>query len=123
MNHTGAMKLQKIIKTLQSKGALQGLIVSNQNDSIIWIEKRTCESDSRTEFAFQFRVEKLNNKEVWWPINYKSANGEAISCETNLNGKTLVNFVKQDALIELAESWAKTLEAELVARTVDNALR
>jgi len=119
----GAVKLQKIIKTLQSKGALTGLIVSSPDDSMVWVERRTSESESRAEFSFQFRVEKLNNKEVWWPVNYKGANGESISCETVHNGKTLVNFVKQDALIELAESWAKTLEAELVAKTVDNVLR
>lgn len=123
MSSSGAMKLQKIIKTLQSKGALRGLTISNPSDSIVWVEKRTGSSESRPEFAFKLRVEKLNNKEVWWPINYTNPNGETISCETNHNGKTLVNFAKQDSLIELAESWAKALEAELVANTVDNALR
>ena len=123
MSSSGAIKLQKVIKSLQEQGAFDGVIISKPSDDLVWIEKQTNESDPRTEFGFQFRIESRKNKEFWWPVNYKASSGEAISCETVINGKTLVNFAKQDVLLELAESWAKTLEAELVAKTVDNALR
>lgn len=123
MSTNGAAKLQKIIKGLQDRGALKGIALRGPTDNVLWIEKRTGESESRTEFTFQIRIDRVAGKDVWWPISYNSASGEAVSCETISNGKTLTNFVKQDALIELAESWAKTLEAELVAKTVDNVLR
>ncbi|MBS1963095.1 MAG: hypothetical protein JST04_12845 [Bdellovibrionales bacterium] len=123
MNTSGAVKLQKIIKALQANGVTKNIVLRGPTDNILWIEKRTRESESRTEFAFQIRIERVAGKDIWWPISYNSVSGEAISCETVANGRTLTNFVKQDVLIELAESWAKTLEAELVAKTVGNALR
>lgn len=123
MSINGAAKLQKIIKGLQDRGAMKGIALRGPTDSVLWIEKRTGESENRTEFSFQIRIDRVAGKDTWWPISYSSASGETISCETVSNGKTLTNFVKQDTLIELAESWAKTLEAELVTKTVDNVLR
>lgn len=123
MSTSGAVKLQKIIKSLQDRGAMKGIAIRGPAENVLWIEKRTGESESRTEFTLQIRIDRVAGKDTWWPISYSSASGEAISCETVSNGKTLTNFVKQDALIDLAESWAKTLEAELVAKTVENALR
>ncbi len=123
MSINGAAKLQKIIKGLQDRGALGGIALRGSTDNVFWIEKRTGESEIRTEFSFQIRIDRVAGKESWWPISYSSASGETISCETISNGKLLTNFVKQDALIDLAESWAKSLEAELVTKTVDNVLR
>ena len=123
MSKTGASKLQKIIKVLQAKGSLKFIACGDESESVVWIEKRTSESDNRTEFKFRFRKEAHGLKETWWPISYNNIHGETISCETQLNGKVLTNLLKQDSLIELAESWAKSLEAELVVNTVENALR
>lgn len=123
MSSNGAVKLQKIIKGLQDRDALNGVALRGVADNQLWIEKRSPGPDVRTEFSFQIRVDRIGGKETWWPVSYCSASGDVINCETVSNGKTLTNVSKQDVLIELAESWAKTLEAELVAKTIDNVLR
>lgn len=119
----GAFKLQRIIGSLQLKNALRLIDIGNEGESIFWIEKRTGTSDNPVAFHFRFRKEISNGKEIWWPVSYYNGQGEKISCERFFNGKVLTNLAKQDELISISESWARSLEAEHVVRTVDNALR
>ncbi|RYZ72844.1 MAG: hypothetical protein EOP09_02635 [Proteobacteria bacterium] len=117
----GAIKLRRIIKQLQSRTMPTDLALVQVERDLIRIEKRTKESESRTEFAFLLRITNVGSSESWWPIEYRSAT-EVVSCESVINGKVMVNLVKQDGLVELAETWAKTLEAQQVTSTVGNAL-
>lgn len=117
----GAAEFQKIITQLQLRGLPSGLIVQQKSADQLWVEKRSTGSENRTEFSFFMRVERTSGRETWWPVEYRSA-AEVISCETFVNGKVMVNLVKQDALIELAETWAKTLQAQQTAKAVGNAL-
>jgi len=119
---TGADNLRKVIQQLEARGALRSIAIRPMDKSLIEIEKRTNGSDSRTEFSFLIRIETQNNHETWWPVQYRSASGELISCETTVNGKTMVNLSKQDSLVDLAETWAKTLEAQEITSRVNNAL-
>lgn len=123
MNLKGASKLQRIIKALQAKRALKCIDLVEESSSFFCIKKRNDRSEQRTEFQFRFRVEIQGAKEVWWPVSYSNIHGESVSCEMQFNGKTLTNIAKQDYLVELAESWARSLEAEHVVNTVGNALR
>lgn len=119
---TGADKLRKVIQRLETHMELRSIVIKRIEPSLIEIEKRTSGSESQTEFSFLIRIERQNSRETWWPVIYRSASGELISCETKVNGKTMVNLSKQDGLVELAETWAKTLEAQEVTSKVDNAL-
>lgn len=118
----GAIRLKKIIQQLNTRGGLHTVVINTINDSLIEIEKRTSGSDLQPEFTFVVRVERRNDRETWWPIQYRSSSDELISCETTFNGKAMVNLVKQQSLIDLAETWARTLEAQHVAKSVGNAL-
>lgn len=118
----GADKLRKVIQQLEARGSLRSIAINTVEESLIEIEKRTNGSESRTEFSFLIRIETQNNHETWWPVQYRSASGELISCETTVNGKTMVNLSKQDSLVDLAETWAKTLEAQDITSRVGNAL-
>jgi hypothetical protein len=118
----GANKLRKVIQQLEAHGALRSIVISKLDESLIEIEKRSSGSEVRTDFAFLIRLEKQNGREAWWPVQYRSSSGELISCETTVNGKTMVNLAKQDSLVDLAETWAKTLEAQVVTAKVGSAL-
>jgi hypothetical protein len=121
-NTDGASKLHKIIQRLRDRAELYSIAVMPVSDSLIEVQKLTGRSENLTEFAFLIRVQTVNGRETWWPIQYRGADGHTISCETTVNGKTLVNMAKQDSLVELAETWAKTLEAQDVAAKIDTAL-
>ncbi|MGK5085902.1 hypothetical protein WDW37_21650 [Bdellovibrionota bacterium FG-1] len=118
----GSKKLRKIIKQLLARGLPSGLMVSHLGPALVRIEKYTDGSEKQTEFAFTIRVEKSEGAECWWPIEYLGSNGEQIRSEVCVNGRTLTNLQKQTALVELADTWARTLEAQLVTQTVGNAL-
>lgn len=121
-NADGASKLHKVIQRLRNRAELYSIAIVPVGDSLIEVQKRTNRSENRTEFAFLIRVQNINGRETWWPIQYRGADGQTISCETMFNGKTLVNVTKQDSLIELSETWAKTLEAQDIAAKIDTAL-
>lgn len=118
---SGASRLRRTIMQLQSRTIPGDLVVTQIAPDRLRIEKRTTGSENRTEFAFILRVEGVGFHEQWWPIEYKSAT-EVISCESVVNGRVLVNLVKQRSLIELAETWARTIEAQQTARSVGSAL-
>jgi hypothetical protein len=118
----GAVNLRKAIKRLQALSTSPLLLVTQFGSDLIRIEKRSGESGNRTEFSFTIRVEGPLGHETWWPIEYSGTNGEIIKAETQVNGRTLVNLSCQNDLIEVAETWARTLEAQHVTQTVGNAL-
>jgi len=118
----GAVKLRNIIKQLQTRTMPSDLFVSQPEQNLVRIEKRTKASDSRTEFAFLLRTERRDKSETWWPVEYSTPT-EVVSCETVINGRVLVNLVKQESLIELAETWARTLEAQQITKSMVTALR
>ena len=115
----GAIKLQKVIRKLQNKGLPPDLSIYIDGSGLVKIEKRS--ASSSVEFSFLFRTEKMKAFEIWWPINYNSSQ-EDISCENIINGKTFVNLSKQTKLIELTNTWAKSLEAQFIVKTVNRAL-
>ena len=119
---SGAANLRKIIKRLQKQTIPSFLSIIADGPSLLQIEKRTGESGFRTEFGFTIRIETVAGREVWWPIQYIGSNGEIIKSETELNGRTLVNLQRQNELVTLAETWARTLDAQHVASAVGNAL-
>lgn len=121
-NADGASKLHKIIQRLIKRAELYSLAVVPVGDSLIEVQKRNQRSGNQTEFVFLIRVQSTGGRETWWPIQYRGPDGQTISCETTFNGKTLVNVAKQGTLIELTETWAKTLEAQDVAAKIDTAL-
>jgi hypothetical protein len=110
-----------VIKQLERTGVPSDILVSPEAPDLLRISKRSRESENRTEFSFLLRIESIAGMESWWPVEYRSAK-EVVSCEKTMNGKVMVNMVRQQSLIELAETWAKSLEAQHVARTVGNAL-
>lgn len=118
----GAAKLKHIIKHLQKTNLPRELVITSMPSDLLKIEKRTHGSEFRTEFSFVVRIERSKKTSTWWPIQYSSASGDDITSETHVNGRTLVNLQKQAALVDLAETWARTLEAQVVTKTVGNAL-
>jgi hypothetical protein len=118
----GALQLKRVINKLQSKAAALSLTISYPEIDIVRIEKRTGTSGVRTEFVFVVRVERLEGKEVWWPVEYTGVHGEVIRSEKEFRGRTLVNLQRQGELVNLAESWARSLDAQNVTQTVGNAL-
>ena len=119
---SSAKKLRKIIKKLLTRGLPTGLSVSYLSSDFIRIEKYTDGSEKHTEFVFTIRVQSISGAEYWWPIEYVSANGETLRSEVCVTGRTLINLQKQTALVDVAETWAGTLEAQLVTKTIGNAL-
>ena len=117
----GAEKLRRVIKHLEGRASNTDVLVNSEGPQFLRVGKRTKQSDNQTEFSFLVRVEKSGQQETWWPIEYRSAS-EVVSCETTVNTKVMVNMARQESLIELAETWAKTLEAQQIAKSVGNAL-
>ena len=118
----GAAKLKQVIKQLLRKQMPSELTVTKSGSSLLKIEKHLSGSESRTDFSFLVRIENHNDCEIWWPIEYNSASGEHLQAEVDVKGRKLVNLQKQQALLEVAETWAKSLESQIVAKKIGNAL-
>lgn len=118
----GANKLKNAIKRLEGTNKIPTFRIVPQGKDLLRIEKLSQSSADEYEFAFLVRIDRSNGNESWWPIEYRSLEGEILACERNLNGKTLVNVSKQNQLIDLAETWASSLEAQSVVRSVDGLL-
>ncbi len=127
MINEGAFKLQKVIEKIISfnNGAkLQtvGVKFDWQSPELIEIASISSNSNNDYDFSFVIRVSTYGKKEIWWPILYKGPNNEIINCESDFNGKKLVSLKKQSSLVELANTWAGTIEAKVVSSNVKNAL-
>lgn len=124
----GAVKLQKVlgkmVKRLEGEreSLPNGVIVSRQAENLLRISSPNKHGDQRSEFSFLIRVTKTGPKEIWWPVEYVGPDQTVLRCETTINGRRQVNIHKQASLVELANTWAGTLEAQSVAKSVNNAL-
>ena len=121
------LKFQKLMKKLtgqaSSSGELSGAIsLKMESDDTVRVTKQSLATTDGFEFSMLVRIKAVGSKTEWLPIEFIGRDGEEIKCETVINGKTLVNMTKQEALYELAETWAKSLEAQNVVNTVENAL-
>ncbi len=123
MAEAGAMRFKKTIQRIQQTGDTRTVQITLQTSDLLRVEKRTIGPEIRIEFSFLVRIEHTCGRELWWPIEYSSISGETIACEKLINGKTMVNLARQDQLIDIAETWAKTLEAQKITKEVSNALR
>ncbi len=117
----GAANLRRVIKQLEKSGLPSGIFISHETSGALRVGKRFKESGSETDFSFLFRIFSFEGNDVWWPIEYRSSK-DLIFCENEFNGKILVNLVKQQSLIEMSDTWAKSLEAQGVAKSFNNAL-
>lgn len=89
--------------------------VKRLSKNLFSVAKRDHTNDQEL-FSFTIREDQLGRKKIWWPIEYRAHDGEVIQSETIINDRLMVNMQKQNILNQLAEKWAKTLNAEVTSR-------
>jgi len=67
------------------------------------------------DFSFEIRTESFQDEHLWWPVSYQTASGEIIKAESESRGRTMVNNFNRRQLLELADTWAKSLLSQSVS--------
>lgn len=95
-------------------------IMIEKKGGVITLSKCT-DGDSldKIDFQFKIRVSVTDRKTEWWPISFVDSTGRAIDAEVKLGDRTLTNVQKQNELIQLADTWAKSISSQSLKRTID----
>ncbi len=73
----------------------------------------------KIDFQFRFRLSFTDKKTEWWPVYFTDSTGRTIEAETKLGDRVLTNVHKQNELIELANTWAKSIGSQALTRTIE----
>lgn len=133
----GAVELKRACVTLLNPSDASNLETSNEykaeikknvsspilierNGEILTIAKRTGQGGlDKIEFQFRFKLSIVGNKTEWWPVFFNDSTGRTIDAEIQMGGKTLTNVQIQNELIDLANTWAKSIGAQGVSRKLE----
>lgn len=99
---------------------LSSPITIEKSGNILKVAKRTnSDLGSEVEFEFTFRLLVFEDKIEWWPIQFTDISGRKLDAEIKIGDRVLTNIHKQNELIELANSWAKSISSQNLTRTID----
>ena len=133
----GAVELKRACVTLLNPGDASNLETSNdykteikknvsspilieRNGEILTVAKRSGQgAEDKIEFQFKFKLLSVGKKTEWWPIFFNDCTGRTIEAEVQMNGRVLTNVQKQNELIDLANTWAKSIGAQGVSRKLE----
>ena len=114
MFETSAEHRAEIKKNLSSP------IIIERNGDVLTVGKQTDkESTDNIEFQFKFRLLFIENKAEWWPVGFTDNTGRAIEAEVQMGNRVLTNVQKQNELIELSNTWAKSISSQHLTRTIE----
>jgi hypothetical protein len=118
-----------LLKTLESHGRLvlkKGLsrpILLEKNGEYIRLSKgQNIESGGEPDFTLLLRLIPAANSIEWWPVEWSSREGEKLVAEINRDGRRMTNLHVQNELIEIANTWGKSISAQRVSRELEGTL-
>ncbi len=121
LNSSDALKLETTSEhKAEIKKNVSSPIVIERNGDVLTVAKRSGhENLAQVEFEFKFRLSFIENKTEWWPVGFNDNTGRTIEAETKMGNRVLTNVQKQNELIELTNTWAKSLSSQSLTRTID----
>lgn len=99
---------------------LSSPIIIERNGKLLTVAKRSsADPVSKIDFEFTFRLSFVDEKTEWWPVFFNDSSGRTIEAEIKMGDRVLTNVQKQNELIELANTWAKSIGSQNLTRTID----
>lgn len=99
---------------------LSSPITIERDGTLLTVTKKTSADYLRNiDFEFRFRLTFVDNKTEWWPVFFNDNSGQTIEAEIKLGNRVLTNVQKQNELIDLANTWAKSIRSQTLIRTID----
>lgn len=80
------------------------------------------DSFDKIDFQFKFKLSFVKNKTEWWPVFFNDSTGRTIEAKVQMGNRVLTDVQKQNELIELANTWAKSTSSQSLTRTIDGIL-
>ncbi len=124
LNSNEATKLETTSDyTTEIKKNVSSPIVLERSGDVLTISKRSGQDNfDKIDFQFKFKLSFVESKTEWWPIFFNDSTGRTIAAEVQMGNKVLTNVQKQNELIELANTWAKSISSQSLTRTIDGIL-
>lgn len=102
-----------------TKNVSSPIVIEKSGDFLTVAKHSGQAAFDRIDFQFKFRLSFTEKKSEWWPVFFEDSAGHTIEAEVLLGGRTLTNLHKQKELIELANTWAKSLSSQTLKRTIE----
>jgi hypothetical protein len=105
---------------LQLRKGLSSPILLEKNGEYLRLSKGKCvESGGEFDFTLLLRL-VLGSKSIeWWPVEWATRGTEKIVAEITVDGRRFTNIHIQSELIEIANTWGKSISAQRVASDLD----
>lgn len=117
-----ALELMELRHLAISQNVSSPILLESSGHQVT-ITKRSSSADSGSfDFQFIFRTYVIANRTEWWPTSFVDHSGHTIKAESIIGSRTLTNVAKQNEIIVLASTWAKSLNSQSLTRTVDGVI-
>ncbi len=76
-------------------------------------------TNDTVDFYFKFRIFPSAGDIELWPIYFQDKGGRVLQAEITLCGKVMTNTYLQNELIDLANTWGKSLGSQVLTRSIE----
>lgn len=76
-------------------------------------------SPETTDFTFKFRILSTSGDVELWPVYFNDKAGRTLQAEMTFGGKVMTNAHLQNELIDLANTWGKSLSSQALTRSIE----
>jgi hypothetical protein len=114
------LKSLETICRLQLRKGLSSPILLEKNGEYLRLSKGKCnEADDEFDFTLLLRLVPGSKSVEWWPVEWTTRGNEKIVAEIAVDGRRFTNIHVQSELIEIANTWGKSISAQRVASDLD----
>lgn len=106
-------------KTEITKNLSSPITIERNGNFLIVAKHSIGERGSKIDFEFTFRLTFVDDKTEWWPVVFNDSSGRKIEAEIKMGDRLLTNVQKQNELIELANTWARSIGSQNLTRTIE----
>jgi len=114
--------LESSCRLVLSKGLSSPIILEKNGEYIRLSKGQNVKLDGDHDFTLLLRLIPAAKAIEWWPVEWSSRDGEKLCAEINVDGRRLTNLYVQNELIEIANTWGKSISAQRVSRELDGTL-
>lgn len=114
--------LESSLRVELKEGLSSPILLEKDGRHINLSKGQNTDSNVEPDFTLRLRLIPMGKVIEWWPVEWSSREGQKICAEITVNGRRMTNIHVQNELIEIANTWGKSISAQRVSRELEGTL-
>jgi hypothetical protein len=113
---------ESTVSLVLTRGLSSPVVLEKNGEYLRLSKRRLGEISGDWEFTILLRLIPGTKSLEWWPVEWMSRDGKKLCAEIALEGRRLTNLQIQNELIDISNTWGKSISAQRVTRELERTL-